>query len=215
MYLKQIRLTAKPFGMLTQQARPSVGQPEVVPWFLYSRKSYVSGTTVRLTYFDTIGDLALTNMELQSQLPTPQFFEVFSFHFTVLQPSRSTLAPAGGNALTGSLDNVEQLHRSGRGRWAFKMSGKEYGPFPLHTVGPAGNMTGLLTGLDNVAAGGTPDAGQVAGWAAQFGCSDPIITIPPTTHFEVISEWPAALTLDGGNTYVEFGLWGALHRKVV
>lgn len=215
MYLKQIRLTAKPFAILTQQARPSVGQPEVVPWFYYSRKTYTSGTDVRLTFFDTVGDLGLTNMELQSQLPTPQFLEVFSFHFTVLQRNRSTVAPAGGNALTGSLDNLEQLYRSGRGRWTFKMSGKIYGPFPLSTLGPAGNPIGNLAGLDNVAAGGTPDAGQVAGWAGHFGCQDPIITIPPTTHFEVTTEWPTALTLDGGNTVVEFGLWGALHRKVV
>jgi hypothetical protein len=210
--LQAFKVVAKSYEVLAAQARPGSDQPEVIPWYFFHRRTYTSGTTVSLVFFDAVEtDESLGNMQLASALPTPEFLEVYSVHMDVLQ--RITNA-ADANPPTGALDNVEQLRRSGRGIWRFVMSGKTYGQFPLTAVGPPGNPIGLMTGVDNVAAGGTPSVAQHAGWAGHFGTGDPLITIPPTTSFRVQTTWPAAVTLTG-DQIIEVGLWGALHRKVV
>jgi hypothetical protein len=157
-----------------------------------------------LNFFDqTESDPGLSNMELAGQLPTPQFFEIYSFHFDVLSPVTAS------NGVGGSIDDNIKLRRTGRGRWAFELSGKGYGEFPLTGIGPIGNPLGFgwgtLTAPDNI---------QYAGWAACFSSLDPILTIPPTTGFRARTRWQSPQTLSA-DTVVEFGIWGALHRKVV
>lgn len=205
MFTPSLRLGGKSIEQLTAQARPITGLPETVPWYFFHRKTYTSTTTVALAYFDqTETDPGLSNMELAGQLPTPQFLEIYSFHTDVL----SIVTTAAGGTGGAIADNVV-LRRSGRGRWSFELSGKTYGEFPLTGIGPVGNPSGFGWGTFTA-----EESIQYSGWAACFTALDPIITLPPTTGFRGRHRWNAAQTLSA-DTVLEFGLWGALHRKVV
>lgn len=206
MFTPVIKLIPKSYQTLGFQARAGAGDsPEVLPWYFFHRRTYTSGTTVALTFFDAVEtDPGLSNMELAGQIPTPQYMEVYSFHFDVLQPVSTA---AGGVA--GAINNVELLRRSGRGRWLFELSSKVYGEFPLTAIGPVGNPTGFGWGTFTA-----EESIQYAGWAALWSATDPIITIPPTTGFRARTRWNTAQTLDSDEV-VEFGLYGALHRKIV
>ena len=205
MFTQPFRLISKPQAQLEQQARPLTGIPEVVPGYFFHRRTYTSGTTTELDFFNqTEADRGLSNMELAGQIPTPQYLEVYSFHVDVLQPVSTA---AGG--VGGGINNNELLRRSGRGRWIFELSGKTYGEFPLTGIGPTGNPVGFGWGTFTA-----EESIQWAGWIATFGSTDPLITIPPTTGFRARLRWTVAQTLDA-DQFVEFGLWGALHRKIV
>jgi hypothetical protein len=200
-----LRLISKPIEALIAQSRPASGLPEVTPWYFFHRRTYTSGTTIRLNFFDqTETDPGLSNMELAGQLPTPQFFEIYSFHFDVL----TQVTTSAG--IAGAIQDNLLLRRSGRGRWKFTLAGKDYGEFPLTGIGPIGNATGFLS----LAGAASATDIQYAGWAALFAAQDPILTIPPTTGFKATVQWQTAQTLTG-DVVVEFGMWGVLHRKVV
>ncbi len=204
MYTPSIRLVSKPVEVLAAAARPAAGLPEVVPWYFFHRKTYTSGTTTALTFFDsTETDPQLSNMELAGALPTPQFFEVYSFHCDIL----TTVALQ--TTATGPINDNLLLRRFGR--WSVELAGKVYGEFPLTGIGPIGNPTGAIAGAGGEAA---DEFVSYSGWAALFAAADPIITIPPTTGFRARLRWTSAQTLSG-NVTIEFGIWGALHRKVV
>lgn len=212
MMVQPIRLVSKPFMILDAQAKPRENQPEVVPYYWFSRKTYPAAGSRKLTFFDTVeSDKSLSNMDLQAQFSSPQFVEVFSFHFDVL--SRIT-NKVDADPPTGAIDDNERIRRSGRGIWTYKLSNKVLENQPLTILSPPGNPVGLLAAIDMVAAGGTPSSIQLPGWVGGYGSQDPIVTIPPTTGFAIFTEWPAlaAITAD---TVVEFGLWTATHRKVV
>lgn len=205
MFTQPFRLVSKPMEQLEQQARPLTGIPEVVPWYFFHRRTYTSASTTELDFFNqTETDRGLSNMDLAGQIPTPQYMEVYSFHVDVLQPMTTA---AGG--VDGAVNNIELLRRSGRGRWVFELSGKTYGEFPLVGIGPTGNPVGFGWGTFTA-----EESLQWGGWVAQFGAQDPIITIPPTTAFRARLRWTASQTLTADQV-VEFGLWGALHRKIV
>jgi hypothetical protein len=221
MFLQPFRLVAKPLEQLTAQSRPMMGQPEVIPWYWFDRQIYAAAGQAQLVFFGGLpATPSLGNMELAGQLPTPQFHEVYSFHFDVLAPVSNA---ADAAPPPGGLNDVERIRRSGTGGagvpggvFQFELSQKIYGQFPLSAIGPTGNPVGLLAGVDNVAAGGTPSVAQVAGWMAHFGTQapDPIVTIPPTTAFRTRCRWDAVVPISVA-TFVEAGFWGALHRKVV
>lgn len=206
MFLPAFRLISKPVESLIVASRPSSGLPEVVPWYFYDRQSFTTASTTLLNFFAASqADPSLSNMELVGQLPTPQFLEVYAFPVDILI-ARSVLA---GHTVQGALNDQEILRRSGRGRWTFTMAGKNYGPFPLTAFGPPGNLTGF--GWATLTA---ESQQEYSGWAACFASHDPIITLPPTTGFKVVLQWPAVVTVAGSPVNIECGLWGALHRKV-
>ena len=206
MFTMPFRLVSKPQEQLEQQARPLTGIPEVVPWYFFHRRTYSSGASTEVDYFNqTETDRGLSNMDLAGQIPTPQYLEIYSFHFDVLQPVTST-----ATGVTGAISNIELLRRSGRGRWLFELSGKTYGEFPLSGIGPVGNPVGFGFGTVTAAT----ESVQWGGWIAQFAAQDPLLTIPPTTAFRARTRWTTAQTLTA-DVVIEFGLWGALHRKIV
>lgn len=211
MVIGAIHAQAKSVAQLNQQVKPASGaELEAYQHTLYSVRTYVSAATTELTFFDFVGADALTNMEAASQLPDPQFFEIWGHHFGVRR--RVTNTPEG---ITGALDDVEQLVRSGQGTYTLTIGAKVYGPELLENAHALGGPTGTGWGLDNVAAGGTPSQTQYAnngilGYGLSYRGS---ITIPPKQRFIVRVRWPAALTLTA-DAPVYFAFSGVHHREV-
>jgi len=202
---------ARTVAELIALSKPQVpGQLESYADILYSVRTYTSGTTTRLTFFDFVGDPSLTNMEQAGTLPDPQFFEIWGIHFGVR--TRVTNTPEG---ITGALDDVEQLVRSGGGSLVLTIGSKPYGPWPLEALHALGGPTGGGWGLDNVAAGGTPSQTQ---WANNgllgYGLNQHgALLVPPKQRLNVEVRWPAALTLVADRP-VYVALSGVKHREV-
>lgn len=211
--LRPLKLIPKAKDSLWQQAKPgSVDMPEAVPWYFFHRGTYAAAGQVLLNFFhQTEADPGLSNMQQAGQFPTPQFFEVFSIHFGVNGANTNAVDAA---TPTGAVADEEIIRRSGRGRFLLTLTGKEYGEWPLHAIGPVGNPYGIVQGIDNVAAGGTPSIYQISGWLARFEALDPIVTIPPTESFRVRCLWNAVAAISAA-TVVETGLYGVYQRKVV
>lgn len=215
----KIKVVPRVRRQLTGLATPTdPSQPEALPWVLFSTRSYVSATTTRLTFFDSVeGDKSLSNMESAGNLPDPQFFDIQYFGFDVMiRPTVSNVASATAVA-TGALDDIQQLVLQGRGFWTLNMSNKRYGPFPLSFCHASGGATGFLGGWGTY----TAQAHSVkeyanngifdGGWCIPSGS----LIIPPKVGWDVTIEWPAALTLASGNSNVRFWLGGTLYRRVL
>jgi hypothetical protein len=149
-------------------------------------------------------------MEAAAQLPDPQYFEIWGLHFGVRRLVTNT-----AEGVTGAIDDVEQLVRSGGGSFELVIGAKRYGPLLLECAHALGGPTGFGWGLDNVAAGGTPSQTQYAnngilGYGLNYRGS---VTIPPKQRFIVQVRWPAPLTLTG-NANVYFAVSGVHHREV-
>jgi hypothetical protein len=206
----QFKVVPKTKAALLAQSNPqSASQPEVFPWVLFDTVSYVSGTTVTLSFFQTVQtDKSLGNMEGGGQLPDPQFFEIYKVGLDVL------LRPAAqaGHAATGPVDDIAKLTLSGRGNFIFSISNKNYGPFPLSFLHASGGPTGFgwatMTAEAQVsyANNGIFDGGYPINGS---------LVIPPKVGFSIVLNWPAALTLAAGNTNLRVWMYGALYRRVL
>jgi hypothetical protein len=195
MILSSIVPRAKTIAQLKAQSRPQ--QPDELEAYghvLYSVRTYVSGSTTRLTFFDFVGGPDVTNMESAGQLPDPQFFEIWGVHFGVRRGVTNT--PEG---ITGAIDDVEKLIRSGGGSFILTIGSKNYGPWPLEALHSLGGPTGFGWGLDNTAAGGTPSQTQFAnnGLAGSGLSQRGALVVPPKQRLVATVTWPAPLTLTG------------------
>ena len=203
------KINAKTKVQLLEQSNPaSATQPEVIPWVLYDSQSYVSASTVTLAFFQTVQtDKSLGNMEGAGQLPDPQFFEIYRIGLDVLFRPATALAVS-----TGPLDDIAQLVLSGRGTFTLALSNKNYGPFPLSLLHASGGPTGFGWGTNTAplqiefANNGIFDGGYPINGA---------ITIPPKVGFSIVLNWPAALTLANGNTFLRAWMAGPLYRRVL
>jgi len=211
MVIGAIHAQPKSVAQLQSQVKPATGtELEAYQHVLYSVRTYTSGTTRDLTFFDFVGAADATNMEAAAQLPDPQFFEIWGHHFGVRRRLTNT-----AEGITGALDDVEQLVRSGGGTYELVIGAKVYGPELLENAHALGGPTGFGWGLDNVAAGGTPSQtvyanNGILGYGLNYRGS---VTIPPKQRFLVRVRWPAALTLTG-NVDVYFAFSGVHHREV-
>ena len=195
-------------AILTQLANPSLpGQSEAVPWVFFDTQNFVSGTTTRLTFFQTTSpDRSITNMVTAGSLPHPQFFEWYYIGLDILQ------RPSSSADITGAWDNVIQLILSTRGHWTFTMSDKILGQFPLTFLHASGGVTGFAA-----SAGATTTANiQYANNAIFDGgwCLDGSIIIPPKVGFNIEFQWPSTFTLTG-NLDLRCWIAGTLHRRVL
>jgi hypothetical protein len=204
----RIRTVAKTRAQLDALALPSnARQPEALPWILYHQKTYTSGTTTKLTFFDAVeSDDTLGNMETQGSLPDPQYFEI---HYIGADFLLDATTAAGGEV--GAIDDVAKLLFTGRGTWTLSIAKKAYGPFPLSFLhasgGPTGFGWGTFTAEESIqyANNGIFDGGWCVGGA---------LIIPPKVGFSFEVRWSAAQTLNAGNTGVRAWMAGVLHRQV-
>lgn len=195
---------------LADVANPQLAnQPQVSTHVLYDSQTYVSGTTVQLTFFQTVqADKSLGNMEAGGSLPSPQYFAVDEAGLDIL------VAPAAqaGHAATGPINDVQQLVLTGRGFWELTYQSKSYGLQPLSFFRASGGATGFgwatMTAEAQVS---YANNGPLAGFS--FDVNQQVV-FKPNAPFAVTMRWPAALTLAGGNTILRAWLKGAWYRAV-
>lgn len=207
--MPKIRVVPRTRQQLIAMATPeSANQPEAIPWYIYDTQTYVSGTTVRLQFFQNVNvNKALSNVEGGGQFPDPQFFEV---HYFALDIKQQVIVSAAATA-PGAIDDVQQLVLSSGGYWTFSQSNKIYGPWMNSVLHATGGVTGFGWGTfaapvsKEYANNGVFDGGM---------CVAGAIVIPPKVNYAVTMEWPAALTLTG-DTALRMSMFGVLHRRVL
>lgn len=159
---------------------------EVIPGVLYSQKTYTSGTTRELTFYDFVQGSRpdLTNMQSANQLPNPESFliENLRVYFKTEVQSDNSLAGAG-TVLPSQFNDIVKLVNGGI--LQLKIGQKIYGPWPLWML-PANSFVkgAFSTGSDLLA-----DYGQVDGVLYPL---DPPLMLAPVQFFSVTIFWPAA-----------------------
>lgn len=207
--MPKIRVVPRTKQQLVAMAVPeSANQPEALPWYIYDTQTYVSGTTVRLQFFQNVNvNKALSNVEGGGQFPDPQFFEIHYFALDIKQQVQSL----GALTAAGPLDDVQQLVLNSGGYFKFEQSNKIYGPFPLTVLHCTGGVTGFGWGTfvapqsKEYANNGVMDGGM---------CVAGAVVIPPKVNYSITMEWPTALTLTG-DTALRMSMFGVLHRRVL
>lgn len=118
------------------------GQPERIPWTWYDTQGYVSGTTVRLDFFQSVNaDKVLSNMVAAGQIPSPQFFDLYHCSIAYLIPATSSGIIAAPLA-TGALTDVRNLSN---GSANFSVASKDYWQGPQFALPCGGGMVGDLS----------------------------------------------------------------------
>lgn len=190
---------------LAQMAEPSAvpgGQSEALAWTFYDTATYVSAATAQLTFFTTTrANQQLSNLNGRG-LPTPQYFEVFSFNLDVLSPAGNTTPLEN----TWELLNGTGTAAQGGPTWQFILADKNVGPFPLRAMHGLGDLRGFTTQA-------TTEWAQNGDGSGGFWC-DGAIVIPPNQTFSIVLTWPAPVTLSGDLALVA-SMTGVLHRRVL
>jgi len=185
-----------------------------IGWKWWDTQTYISGITTQLPqWFNVRATPDIGNMEVAFQLAAPKAYLCRSIRFFVKQRPKivSTVAiVSGGSNQVGAIDNVAQLINTGV--FTLTIGNKTYAMEPLWVLTAGGGAYGVLgfTGaasLADYAQNGVPDPRAVN------TLSIPIF-IPPQMNFTALVNWPAALTLAGGNTDLCFLLDGDLLRPV-
>lgn len=198
---------AKPKALLKAIANPSsASQPEAVPWFFFSRKTYVDNSTTQLTFFDDSPARGFGNL-IGGSLPVPQYFEILSFGADLLRNPTAAAA-----AQVGAISDIQRLWFTSTAIWNFSMSNKVWGDFPTSVLHPSGGVQGFGFGSTTAdtfavqyANNGYPDGGFPMNGA---------IVIPPKTNIAVTVTWPTAVDLTA-DMDIRFWMFGILHRRVL
>ncbi len=188
------------------------GQIESIGWKWWDTQTYVSGTTTRLQqWFTTRATHDLSNMEVANQLSAPKAFLVRAIRFFVKQRVRSITPVTASQAVAGAVDNIAQLINTGV--FQLIIGNKEYVLDPLWVITAGGGAYGMLSISGAAAAGADYAQNGVPDPRAVNTLSKPLF-IGPQINFSAVVDWPAALTLEGGNTTLCFLLDGDLLRPV-
>jgi len=191
------------------------GQPERIPWTWWDTQNYVSGTTSRLDFFQSVNaDKTLSNMVAAGQIPSPQFFDLYHCSIAYLIPVTSSGIVAAPTA-TGAITDVRNL---GNGAAVFSVASKDYwqgSQFMLPCGGgPSVSMesTGTFAAPNIVqhqfANNGSPDLrNRYCFWGD--------ITLPANQNFIWSLSWAAPITLLAGNTNIRIWMDGYLYRRVL
>lgn len=182
---------------------------EVVPDQLWDTVTYTSGTSIQLNFFNaTRANLSLSNMTQPGFLPNPQSFLVQAVRIYVRSRARTDDAGAAG-AFASGYDDIVQLANTGRLTWT--LGQKRYGPWLVWTL-PAGSYAqGVMASAGAEAANLVHDYAQIGG--PLYGLF-PHLMISPLQNFQIDLDWPAALTLAGGDTAITVMLDGQRARAV-
>jgi hypothetical protein len=187
---------------------------EMISFAFWEKLTYVSGTTVSLSFFTQQHSDTNGNLPLAGQLPSGFFFIVQAIRFC---PFPATTITADGavaaGVMAGALNDMLALLTTSSVK--FTVGAKEYGRWPGFMLPGGGGPWGALSNIGTLAAGhaqlgetavnGVPDPRSV------YSLPVPLL-IPPQYDFKVIAEWAAALTLAAGNTPIYAILDGTLIR---
>ena len=195
------------FNQLASATTPPSGvSTDTQAWMFYDTQLITSGTTISLQFFTaTNSDKTMSNFLGANQLPSPQYFSIYSFGFTPF------FKPQLGTTNLGALTDAYELLYNQRGIWKFTISDKSVGPFPLSAAHADGGPVGGVALADSAiqvasyASNGTFDGGFVV---------DNAIVIPPQTGFELSVTFAAAPTLSA-NMNLRAWMYGTLYRKTV
>ena len=192
------------------------GQPERIPWSWFDTQAYVSGTTTRLDFFQTVNaDKTLSNMVAAGQIPSPQFFDLYHCSIAYLVPF-SAVAAAAALAITGALNDVDRLSQ---GAASFEVANKAYWQGPQLAL-PCGGGPNAFFSLSSAEAAGDQASMQYA----TNGNPDlrnrynfwGDITLPANQNFLWSLTWSAALTFDPAtNRNIKVWMDGYLYRRVL
>lgn len=192
------------------------GQPERIPWTWFDTQSYVSGTTTRLDFFQTVNaDKVLSNMVAAGQIPSPQFFDLYHCSIAYLVPF-SAVAAAAAIAVTGALNDVDRLSQ---GAASFSVANKDYWQGPQFAL-PCGGGPVPTLAMEGTEAAGTKSLVQYASNGTRDlrnrYCFWGDITIPANQNFIWSLTWSAALTFDpNSNRNIKVWMDGYLYRRVL
>jgi hypothetical protein len=191
------------------------GQPERIPWTWFDTQTYVSGTTTRLDFFQSVqADKNLGNMVAAGQIPSPQFFDVYHCSIAYLLPSTASAIIAAPTN-DGAIKDVRNLSA---GAASFQIANKEYWSGKQFALPCGGGPVG------NLAVAGTFAAPNlIQREFANNGVADlrnrynfwGDITIPHNQNFIWILTWSAPITLANGNTPICVWMDGYLYRRVL
>jgi hypothetical protein len=191
------------------------GKLEWIGWRWWDTKTYVSATTTSLAnFFGTIpATLDVGNMQVAAQLAAPNAFMIRAVGWYLKQRPRAVDQAATANPQTGALDNVAQLGNGGVAQ--LTIGTKVYGQWQLWQLGSGGGAWGAVATAggeavnvqNDWATSGVPDP------RALYTLSKPLF-IAPQINFKVDITWPAAVTLAGGDTSLQFFLDGDIVRPV-
>lgn len=191
------------------------GKLEWIGWRWWDSQTYTSGTTVNLPGFfsavRTTPDVG--NMQVAGQLAAPNAFMIRAVGWYLKQRPRAVTVVATANPQPGAIDNIAQLGNGGVA--ALTIGQKIYGQWNLWQLPSAGGAWGVATQAGAAAANlwidwavnGTPDARGL------YTLSKPIF-IAPQINFRVDMTWPAAITLAGADTVLQFFIDGDIVRPV-
>lgn len=191
------------------------GQPERIPWTWFDTQSYVSGTTSRLDFFQSVNaDKSLSNMVAAGQIPSPQFFDLYHCSIAYLIPVTSSGLVAAPTA-TGAITDVRTLSN---GAAVFSVASKDYWQGPQFALpcggGPAaimsssGTFAAPLISQHQFANNGHPDLrNRYCFWGD--------ITLPANQNFIWSLSWTAPITLLAGNSNIRVWMDGYLYRRVL
>lgn len=209
-----MRMQIRPmtYQQLKTRANPqTAGIPETSPWVLYDTQTYTDNVTTQLTFFAAAqADRSLSNMGVAGQLPEPQFFEVHGICADVFNATAASYVTTAAGGVDGAINDLGQLLLTGRGRFTLNLSDKPYGPFPLSFLhgsgGPIGGGQGTFVAEESLqwANNGVFDGGFFVGGS---------ILIPPSTNFNVVLDWPAAVNITG-DYRIRVSLVGVVHRAI-
>lgn len=174
------------------------GAIEAIGGMLYDTNAYTSAATINQVFFTTLrNNLALSNMELAGTLASPKAFLIRAIRVKILQQPFSSARAAAGAVQPGALDNIAQLLNTGVA--TLTIGAKQYSQLPIWMT-PAGSGAWGLQASD----GDVADPGEIQDYAVN---GDPEIWnvrkltkpifIGPQINFNVVLNWPAAITLAG------------------
>lgn len=196
---------ARSLKELQSMAEPQVvkgGQSEALAWIFYDTATYVSATTINLSFFTTTrANPQLSNLNGRG-LPSPQYFEGYYFGLDILR------VPGNTDVLGDYWRIVNGTGVAGQGgpTWTFTLADKKWGPFPLTAFHGLGGPQGFSTRTAQEYSNNGPADGGF--------CGDGAMVIPPNQTFSIDLTWPAAVTLSG-NVDVRPYMAGVLHRRVL
>lgn len=192
------------------------GQPERIPWTWFDTQTYVSASTTRLDFFQTVNaDKVLSNMVAAGQIPSPQFFDLYHCSICYLIPF-SAITAAADLAITGALNDVDRLSQ---GAASFSVANKDYWQGPQLAL-PCGGGAKPFFSLSSAEAAGEQASMQFASNGNQdlrnrynfWGD----ITIPANQNFIWSLTWSAPLTFaPATNRAIRVWMDGYLYRRVL
>lgn len=195
------------------------GQPERIPWTWFDTQVYVSGTTVRLDFFQNVNaDKTLSNMVAAGQIPSPQFYDLYHASIAYLVPFSATIPIVTAPALTGALNDVDRLSQ---GSAVFSVANKDYwqgaqlslpcggGPDARLAFAATGTEATAFSSTAQYATNGNPDLRNRYNFWGD-------ITLPANQNFIWTLLWSAALTFaPATNRSIKVWMDGYLYRRVL